>query len=110
MKINPKINKRVNESVAECRKVIVNATIELMKKIAEPGQEVFFDKILIMHHFKGGNSETWLADRISYGNGRGGNDFFITNLGDDYPASSFFLSLDHLQTIYNEVRKIVLNH
>ena len=37
MKINPKINKRVNDSVAECRKVIVNATIELMKEIAEPG-------------------------------------------------------------------------
>lgn len=105
MKINPKINKRVNDSVADCRKVIVNATIELMNKIAKPGQEVTFNKILIMHHFKGGNSETWLADRIAYE-----SDFFITKLDDDYPTSSFVLSLDHLQTIYNEVRKIVLNY
>lgn len=107
MKINAKINKRVNESVADCRKVLVDATIELLKKIAEPGQDVVFGKILIMHHFKGGNSETWLADRIAYMDGRGDEPFFITNFGDDYPASSFFISLDHLQTIYEEVRRIV---
>jgi len=107
MKINPKINKRVNESVADCRKVLTNATIDLLKMIAEQGQDVVFGKILIMHHFKGGNSETWLADRIAYASGKNGNDFFITALGDDYPASSAFISLDNMQIIYDEVRRII---
>ena len=110
MKINSKINKRVNESVADCRKAITEATIELLKMIAEPGQEVVFGKVLFMHNFKGGNSETWLADRISYCDGRGDNDFFITNMDDDFPASSFFISLDNLIRIYEEVRKVVRNY
>ena len=110
MKINSKINKRVNESVADCRRVLTEATIELLKQIgAESGQDVMFGKVLIMHHFKGGNSETALADRIAYMEGHGDN-YIITTLGNDHPASSFFMSLDNLQTIYNEVRNIVRNY
>lgn len=107
MKIYAKINKRVNESVAECRKVIVEATIELMRKIAEPGQDVVFNKILIMHQRNSANTtETLLADRIAYMDGRDGNSYYVFRMGDKY-GSNIFVSLDNLMLIYNEVKKVV---
>lgn len=105
MKINPKINKQVNNSVAECRKTIVKATIELLKKIQkEPGQEILFRRVLLLHNFKGERTETRPADRIVFSDTES---FFITSLGDDYPASSFFLTIDNLLLIYKEVKEIV---
>lgn len=107
MKINSKINKRVNESVAECRRVITEATIELLKKIAEPAQDVAFDNILIMHQrYNSKTTETFLASRIAYMDGRGGDGFYIFRIGERC-GSSLFLSLDNLMLIYNEVKKVV---
>ena len=107
MKINPEIKKRVNESVAECRKVIVEATIELMRKIAEPGQDIVFNKILIMHQRNSANTtETFLADRIAYMDGRDGNSYYVFRMEDKY-GSNIFVSLDNLMLIYNEVKKVV---
>ena len=107
MKINPKINKRVKDSVAECRKCLTDATIELLKMIAEPGQDVVFDKILILHQERSGMTETVLANRIAYCTGRGDSEFYILGMGEDGTASNMFLSLSNLQTIYNDVRKVV---
>lgn len=107
MRIDSKITNKVNESVAECRKCLTDATIALLKTLgAESGQDVLFGKMLILHHFKGGNSETMLADRIAYMEGA----YIITTLAGNHPASSYFISIDNLQTIYNEVRNIVRKH
>ena len=107
MKINPKINKRVNESVADCRKVITDATIELLKMIAEPAQDVVFDSVLIMHQrYNSRATETILANEIAYMDGRGGDGFYIIRMGERC-RSSLFLSLDSLLLIYNEVKKVV---
>ena len=103
MRINPRINKQVSKSVAECRKSVINATIDLLKKLgAKDGQEVTFRKVLFLHKFKNGTSETRPADRVSYS-----DNVLITSLGDDYPASSHYLSIDNLLLIYEEVKKVV---
>ena len=108
MKINSKINKRVNESVAECRKVITEATIELLKKIgAEVGQDVVFRHTLILHNFKNETSETILADSIAYMDSQKGSQFYVTQFNDEYWGSSCFLSIDNMLRIYNEVRSLV---
>ncbi len=109
MKINPKINKRVNDSVAECRKVLTDATIELLKKIAEPGQDVLFDRTLIIHQKNKDFSETFIVDRIAYSGGRGDSEFYIISMedGDEFCKSDIMLSLSNLQVIYEEVRKII---
>ena len=108
MKINSKINKRVNESVAECRKVITEATIELLKKIgAEVGQDVVFRHTLILHNFKNETSETILADRIAYMDSQNGSQFYVTQFDDEYWGSSCFLSIDNMLRIYDEVRSLV---
>lgn len=109
MKINPKINKRVNDSVAECRKVLINTTIELLKKIAEPGQDVLFDRTLIIHQTNKDFSETFIADRIAYSIGRSDSEFYIISMEDEdeFCKSDIMLSLSNLQVIYEEVRKII---
>lgn len=106
MKINPRINKQVNESVAECRQCIVNATIELLKKLgATHGQTVALRKVLFVHQFKYGRSETRPADTIWYFDNNGRR--FCTCFGDDYYASSDVLTIDNLLLVYNEVKRLV---
>lgn len=108
MKINPKINKRVNDSVADCRKVITEATIDLLKKLGvEVGQDVVFRHTLILHNFKNETSETILADRIAYMDSRNGSQFYVTQFNDEYWGSSCFLSIDNMLRIYDEVRRLV---
>lgn len=110
MKINSKINKRVNESLAECRRVLTEATIELLKTIgAEEGQDVVFDNPLVLSNGDKKNITLTVADRIAYA-GRGEEQYFIILLDSDAAGSSVFLPLSHMQTIYNEVRKIVRNY
>jgi len=110
MKINPKHNKIVGNAAYELRKVLVEQTIELLKLIgAEVGDDVMFDKILILHQRKNnGLTETIVADQLSY-NDSGKAPYYILSLGDNL-ASSFFLSIDCLQVVYNEVYKVVRKH
>ena len=112
MRINAKMNKQVNESVADCRKVITEATIELLKKIAKPGQDVFFDRTLILYQTKANVSETILFNNIAYADGRGGREFYIVSMGDDnrFCKSDVMLSLSNLMAIYDEVRALVRNY
>lgn len=108
MKINSKINKRVNESVAECRRVITEATIELLKKLgAEAVQDVVFRHTLILHNFENETSETILADRIAYMDSGNGSQFYYTQFNDEYWGSSCFLSIDNMLRIYDEVKCLV---
>ena len=110
MKINSKINKRVNESVAECHKVLVDAIIELLKQIgAKDGQDVLFRKILFLYESFNNTTETKLADRIAYCKREGHTPYIIISMGSDCTASDAYLSLSSLELIYNEVRKIVLS-
>lgn len=106
MKINPKINKRVNESVAECRKVLVDAIIELLKSIgAERGEEVSLGKMLFMFQSKGNTTETIICDMIAYED-RCSNPYLIVSQGDSCHSSSF-LSIDSLLLIFDAVKAVV---
>lgn len=106
MKINPKINKRVNESVAECRKVLVNATIELLKSIgAERGGDVSLGEMLFMFQSKGNTTETIICDMIAYED-RCSNPYLIVSQGDSC-HSSCFLSIDSLLVIFDAVKAVV---
>ena len=106
MKINSKINKRVNESVAECRRVITEATIELLKSIgAEDGQETSFENTLILFQSKGNTTETIVCNMITY-NEICSNPYLIVRQGDSY-HSSYFLSIGSLFAIYDSVRAVV---
>ena len=106
MKINPKINKRVNESVADCRKVLTEATIELLKKIAEPNQDVVFNRILILYQSNGNVTNTVLADRIAFED-KTSQPFYLVYMDDEPTSSSNFLSLSNMQIIYDEVRRVI---
>lgn len=106
MKINPKINKRVNESVAECRKVLVDAIIELLKSIgAERGEEVSLGKMLFMFQSKDNTTETIICDMIAYED-RCSNPYLIVSQ-DDSCHSSPFLSIDSLLLIFDTVKAVV---
>ena len=108
MKIDSKINKRVNESVANCRKVITEATIELLKKIGvNRGEFVSFGKIMIFYQMKDNLSETITCDRISYCDDENGDSFFLLYMSDKPQKNSYVLSLSNLQYVYNEVRRLV---
>ena len=111
MRINPKINKRVNESVAECRKVLIDATIDLLKQIdANRGEDVLFGKILIFFQMNKNVSETITCDRIAYCESNNDNNFFLLYLNDKPQKNSYMISLSNLQYIYNEVRRLVRKH
>ena len=108
MKINPKINKRVNESMADCRKVLTEATIELLKSLkAEDSQDVLLGRILILYQSNGDVSTTVLADKIAYLSGRGDSPFYLVYIGDACTGSSLTLSISNMQIIYDEVRRLV---
>ncbi len=106
MKINPKINKRVNESEAEFRKVLVDAIIELLKSIgAERRQDVSLGKMLFMFQNKGNTTETIICDMIAYED-RCSNPFLIISQGDSC-HSSYLLSIDSLLVIFDAVKAVV---
>ena len=111
MKINPKINKQVNDSVAECRKVIVEATISLLKSIgAESGQDVMFPKTLFLFQHKENTTETIVADRIAWCDGRGDKSFYMLEMDGKMNTSDMMLSLSSLMIVYKEVKEVVRNH
>ena len=106
MKINSKINKRVNESVAECHKVLTDAIIELLKSIgAENGQDVSLGKMLFMYQSKGNTTETIICNMIAYEE-RGSNPFLIVRQGDSY-YGSYFMSIDSLLVVFDAVKAVV---
>ena len=109
MKINPKITEQVNNSVNECRKVLVSSTIELLRQIckSESYEVVVFSRILFLYQTKNNVSETILADRIEY-NWETNPDYFFVCMDDSRTCQcSANLSLSNLQVIYEEVRKLV---
>lgn len=109
MKINPKITEQVNNSVNECRKVLVSSTIELLRQIckSESYEIVVFGRILFLYQTKNNVSETILADRIEYNFERNPDYFFVSMDGKKMIQSSENLSLSNLEVIYEEVRKLV---
>ena len=107
MKINPKINKRVNDSVAECRKVIIEATIELLKSIgAECGEDVSLGKMLFLYQNRGNTTKTAVCNMISYEDGCG-NPYYLVAKGDGPHNISFLMSFDNLLVIYDAVKAVV---
>ena len=95
MKIKPSVNKNVTAAVQNCREVLVNETIGLLKQMrAEQGQDVLLGKALFLYQHKGNTTETVVCDRI-------GSDEYVP------PRSDMFLTIDSLRTIYEEVRRVV---
>lgn len=111
MKIKSSIGKNVNEAVKNCREVLVNETVNLLKQMrVEPGQEVLFKRALFLYQHKGMTTETIVCDRIAYAGREGSEPYYIVSMGkDEYvsPKSNLFLSTDSLQGIYEEVRRVV---
>lgn len=111
MKIKPSVNKNVTEAVKNCRDVLVNETIGLLKQMrAEPGQDVLFKKALFLYQHKDNTTETVVCDRISYCEGRSGNGYYLVSMGEGVYVpykSDMFLTIDSLRTIYEEVRRVV---
>lgn len=111
MKIKTSIGKNVSAAVANCREVLVNETIGLLKQMrAEPGQDVLFKKALFLYQHKDNTTETVVCDRIAYAGREGSESYYIVSMGsDEYvpPRSDMFLSLDSLQAVYGEVRRVV---
>ena len=95
-------------AVQNCHEVLVAETINLLKTIgAEQGQEVLLKKMLFLFQHKGNTTETVVCDRISYAEGRDGNQFYMVSMDGGYVRSDVFLSLSSMQTIYEEVRRVV---
>jgi hypothetical protein len=111
MKIKPSVNKNVTEAVKNCREVLVNETIGLLKQMrAEPGQDVTLGKALFLYQHKGNTTETVVCDRIAYAGREGSESYYIVSMGEDMyvpPRSDMFLTIDSLRTIYEEVRRVV---
>lgn len=111
MKIKPTINQNVTAAVANCREVLVTETVNLLKLIgAEQGQDVVFKKMLFLYQHKCNTTETIICERIAYAGRDGSQPYYIVSMGkDEYvkPVSDMFLSLSSLQTVYEEVRRVV---
>lgn len=111
MKIKPSVNKNVTEAVKNCREVLANETIGLLKQMrAEPGQDVLLGKALFLYQHKGNTTETVVCDRIAYAGREGSENYYIVSMGsDEYVPyqSDMFLTIDSLRTIYEEVRRVV---
>lgn len=112
MKIKPSINKRVNKAVSDCRKCLIEATIELLRQIgADHGDDVLFKKMLILYQQKkDGTTETIVCDRIAYCASNLEYPYLMVSMGaeGDVPYhSSHFMSISNLEIIYNEVRRVV---
>jgi hypothetical protein len=111
MKIKPSVNKNVSTAVGNCREVLVTETVNLLKLIgAEQGQDVVFKKMLFLYQHKGNTTEAIICDRIAYAGREGSQPYYIVSMGTDEYVSSvsdMFLSLSSLQTIYDEVRRVV---
>jgi len=110
MKIKPSVNKNVKEAVKNCREVLVNETVGLLKQMrAEPGQDVLFKKALFLYQHKDNTTETVVCDRIAYCPSMT-RSFYILSMGEDMyvpPRSDIFLTLDSLRIVYEEVRRVV---
>lgn len=109
MKIKPSVNRNVVAAVRNCREVLVEETLNLLKSIgAGVGDTVLFREALFLHEHKGYISETVVCDRITPGDG-----YYIVSMDESVYVpmrSDTFLTIDSLQRIYNEVRKVVRNH
>ena len=105
MKIKASIGKNVSVAVGNCREVLVQETINLLKSIgAEEGQDVLLGQMLFLFQRKGNTTQTVVCDRIVYSSA---HSFYIVSMNDKMTRSSVFLSLDSLEAIYEAVRKVV---
>lgn len=111
MKIKPSVNKNVTEAVKNCREVLVNETIGLLKQMrTEPGEDVLLGKALFLYQHRGNTTETVVCDRIAYAGREGSESYYIVSMVDDAHVpyqSDMFLTIDSLRTIYEEVRRVV---
>lgn len=110
MKIKSSINKNVTEAVDNCRKIIVNETINLLKQMGvKAGQDVFFGRTLFLYQTKDNVSNITLVNNIAYGDRQGCDGYYIVSMIDDerFCKSDIMLSISNLQIIYEEVKKVV---
>jgi hypothetical protein len=108
MKIKSSIGKNVSVAVSNCREVLVQETINLLKSIgAEEGQDVLLGQMLFLYQRKGNTTETVVCDRIVYSEGRDGSSFYIVSMDGEMCRSSVFLTVDSMLAIYEAVRNVV---
>ena len=108
MKIKPSIGKNVSVAVSNCREVLVQETINLLKSIgAEDGQDVLLRQMLFLYQRKANTTETVVCDRIGYMDGRGNTPFYIVSMNGEMCRSSVFLTVDSMLAVYEAVRNVL---
>ena len=108
MKVNEKINKRVNDSVAECHKVLTDSIINLLKSVGvESCREFCFGRVLFLYQTKNNVSETIVADRIVWCDSQEEGTFFIVTMNGKMAKSHIFMSISNLQAIYEEIKRVI---
>lgn len=110
MKINPKYNKRVNKAVDECRKSLIAATIDLLKMIAQDGQDVYFGDTLVFFEDSGDGIRPIVFSMIAYCTNKDEEQSFFVLSGEGFNRSSTFMSVDNLHKVYKKVYALIRNY
>lgn len=113
MKPNPKITKKVSESIADLRSTLIQSTVQMCKRASarQNGIGAFkLNKPVAIASFcvAGGRifTESALADRVYYWYG---DNYYLISGDDDKDAAfdSKSLSIDSLVAVYEAVKKTI---
>lgn len=113
MKPNPKITKKVSESIADLRSTLIQSTVQMCKRASARQNDIGafkLNKPVAIASFCSVNgrvlTESMLADRVYYWYG---DNYYIIGGADDKDAASDSksLSIDSLVAVYEAVKKTV---
>ena len=118
MKIKPSVNRNVNTAVLNCREVIENEVIGLLRMLGlAEWEELQTGRVLFLYQANhDGTSETLLVNRVSYHTDRDGTMHVGTSFWSDgrysHCRTSRYdsltgLSLSNLLLVFEEVKKDV---
>lgn len=114
MKIKKSLTNKVKTSLQDCRKQLIWAIIELCKQIDknESGTIAFtqpfvLSTVKMCDNYLKFNVLNMVATNILYE--PNGNQYFILEYDGTSVASSVWLSIGDLETVYNQIKKTVCN-
>ena len=108
MRIKPFINKNVTVALINCRSVLVQETVNLLKQLgAENGQDVLLKEMVFLYQRRGNTTETVVCDRVAYDDRGGGDCYYLVSMDGGKCYSSVQLNIDSMLTIFDAVCKVV---
>lgn len=109
MKPNPKITKKVKESISDLRFTLIQSTVKFGRQASYRSNDVGALRLsspapIVSTCVKDGRivTESMLVDRLYYWYG---DNYYMVGNGDEHSCHSGGLSLDSLVAVYNAVRK-----